>query len=108
MPHARQKARPMPQRPGQSRLGLKPTQVSIQTAQTSYGQMAGGSGERRRERKRTTDRLAQREHRKRQKQYVEELEGRIELMMNSSDSDKNAALLKENASLRQEVLLPFL
>jgi hypothetical protein len=58
---------------------------------------------RRKERKRATDREAQREHRKRKKQYVEELEAKIEFMKATSCTDQVATLLRENEDLRQQV-----
>ena len=57
----------------------------------------------RRERKRATDREAQREHRKRKKQYVEDLEAKIAFMKDNSCSHQVATLLKENEDLRQQV-----
>jgi hypothetical protein len=60
---------------------------------------------RRRERKRATDREAQREHRRRKKQYVEELEAKIDFMKASSCSDQVATLLRENDELRQQVIM---
>lgn len=79
------------------------TAPSTRSTQHSSTQPENDDCTRRRERKRNTDRIAQREHRKRQKQYVEELEARIDLMINSTGSGKNVALMKENASLREEV-----
>lgn len=61
----------------------------------------------RRERKRATDRTAQREHRRRQKLYVEELEARLELLQNSNPNDQLGQVLKENEELRKEVGLPL-
>lgn len=56
-----------------------------------------------RERKRANDRLAQQEHRKRQKQYIEELEAKVDFLTNKSSTDKIATLMRENKNLRQEV-----
>ena len=58
----------------------------------------------RKDRKRVTDRIAQREHRKRQKLYVEELEAQLEVLRNERSKDKHGTLWKENEQLRQEVI----
>lgn len=56
----------------------------------------------RRERKRQTDRNAQREHRKRQKQYIEELEAQITLLKSPGPSE-TSQLATQNIRLREEV-----
>ncbi|OAL54589.1 hypothetical protein IQ07DRAFT_640094 [Pyrenochaeta sp. DS3sAY3a] len=56
----------------------------------------------RKERKRVADRIAQREHRKRQKRYVEDLESQLTLAREGGQSEM-AAILAENRSLRREV-----
>lgn len=60
---------------------------------------------RRRERKRATDRAAQREHRRRQKLYVEDLEAQLALVRGGSLDDQLAQVMRENGKLRAEV--PF-
>jgi hypothetical protein len=57
------------------------------------------------EQKRATDRAAQREHRKRQKQYVHELEAQLELVKSRHGSESLALLMKENERLQAEVIL---
>lgn len=54
------------------------------------------------ERKRATDRVAQREHRKRQKDYIEELEAQLQ-MVKGDGRDGLAQLMEENERLRKEV-----
>jgi hypothetical protein len=60
---------------------------------------------RRRERKRATDRAAQREHRRRQKLYVEDLEAQLALVRCGSLDDQLAQVMRENEKLRAEVSL---
>lgn len=57
----------------------------------------------RKERKRASDRAAQREHRKRQRQYVEELESQLEMVKQGSHSQSVATLMAENEKLKTEV-----
>ena len=57
----------------------------------------------RRERKRASDRAAQREHRKRQRQYVENLETQLTMIKQGSHSDPVATLVIENERLKTEV-----
>ncbi|KAF2008865.1 hypothetical protein BU24DRAFT_456092 [Aaosphaeria arxii CBS 175.79] len=57
----------------------------------------------RRERKRTTDRAAQREHRRRQKLYVEELEMQLARVREGSVNDQVAQLMRENERLQKEL-----
>ena len=60
----------------------------------------------RKERKRVTDRVAQREHRRRQKVYVEELEAEIRLLKDQTMNDRSGSvLIQENERLRKEVNL---
>lgn len=59
--------------------------------------------EKRKERKRVTDREAQREHRKRKRQHVEELESKIDFLKRNHASSQVAVLMKENEELRKEV-----
>jgi hypothetical protein len=56
-----------------------------------------------RDKKRIRDRKAQREHRKRQKTYVEGLEAQIEKLSNLPASERSSLLWKENERLRQQV-----
>ena len=56
----------------------------------------------RKERKRIADRNAQREHRKRQKRHVEELEAQLALVREGGASEV-ASLISENCQLRSEV-----
>jgi hypothetical protein len=58
---------------------------------------------RRRERKRATDRAAQREHRRRQKLYIEDLEAQLALVRDGSLDDQLAQVMRENDKLRTEV-----
>lgn len=61
---------------------------------------------RRRERKRFTDKLAQRHHRKRQKLYIEELEGRLNMLKSGSGGDSGPAeLVAQNLRLQEEVII---
>lgn len=60
----------------------------------------------RRERKRQTDRVAQREHRKRQKLYIEQLEAQLKILK-SSDQSETARLAVENFRMREEVRPSF-
>jgi hypothetical protein len=59
--------------------------------------------EKRRERKRFTDRVAQRQHRKRQKLYIEELEAKLRVLRSGGQSEV-AQLTAHNARLYDEVL----
>ncbi|KAG7119850.1 hypothetical protein HYQ44_004346 [Verticillium longisporum] len=56
----------------------------------------------RKERKRLTDRVAQREHRKRQKQYIEELEAQLSMLKEGGQSDV-AQLAARNLRLYDEL-----
>ncbi|KAM5353391.1 hypothetical protein ACJ41O_000041 [Fusarium nematophilum] len=60
------------------------------------------AAELRRERKRQTDRNAQRQHRKRQKQYIEELEAQIALLK-STGQTKTSQLAAQNLTLQDEL-----
>lgn len=60
----------------------------------------------RRDRKRAADRVAQREHRRRQKKYVEELEAKLEFIKQNTSSDRVTQLLIENENLKEEVRTP--
>jgi hypothetical protein len=55
------------------------------------------------DKKRIRDRKAQREHRKRQKTYVEGLEAQIEKLSNIPTSERSGVLWGENEKLRQQV-----
>lgn len=57
----------------------------------------------RKARKRVTDRLAQREHRRRQKLYVEELEAQLKGLKDKSTANQVSTLMEENGRLRDEV-----
>lgn len=62
----------------------------------------------RKDRKRVTDRVAQREHRRRQKIYVEELEAQVKVLKQQSVTDQaGGPLLLENERLRAEVFTIF-
>jgi hypothetical protein len=67
------------------------------------GESQAEAEKRRRERKRFTDKLAQRHHRKRQKLYIEELEGRLNLLKSGADSG-TAELVAQNLRLQEEVI----
>lgn len=56
-----------------------------------------------RERKRAADRVAQRDHRRRQKERVEALEAELEFVKRTSCSEQVATLLAENSALREKV-----
>ncbi|KAJ3462290.1 hypothetical protein MRS44_007076 [Fusarium solani] len=60
------------------------------------------TAELRRERKRQTDRMAQRQHRKRQKQYIEELEAQIALLKTPGPSE-TSQLATQNIRLQDEL-----
>lgn len=62
----------------------------------------------RKARKRATDRLAQREHRRRQKLYVEELESQLKGLKHKSTANQVSILMEENGRLRNEVGALFL
>ncbi|KAH8589604.1 hypothetical protein B0O99DRAFT_745891 [Bisporella sp. PMI_857] len=62
----------------------------------------------RKDRKRATDRLAQREHRRRQKMYVEDLENQLRVLKHESTTNPNSTLLEENERLRNEAKLKAL
>jgi hypothetical protein len=64
---------------------------------------AATTAEDRRERKRASDRLAQREHRKRQREYIDELEAQLKLIKEGSHSESVAVLVAENERLKAEV-----
>lgn len=61
----------------------------------------------RRERKRQSDRVAQREHRKRQKLYIEELESQLKILK-TTDQSETSRLATENIRMREEVCLHML
>lgn len=61
--------------------------------------------EQRRARKRQTDRVAQQQHRKRQKVYIEQLETQLNIIK-SSDQSEVARLATQNFRLREEVAHP--
>lgn len=58
--------------------------------------------ETRRAKKRQTDRNAQRQHRKRQKQYIEGLEAQISLLKSAGKSE-SSQLAAQNLQLQDEV-----
>lgn len=60
-------------------------------------------GSSKRERKRQTDRLAQREHRKRQRQYIEKLEDQLNVLQ-SRDQSEVVRLGTLNFRLKAEVV----
>ncbi|CEL09173.1 hypothetical protein ASPCAL12313 [Aspergillus calidoustus] len=64
---------------------------------------AATTAEDRRERKRASDRLAQREHRKRQREYIDELEAQLKLIKEGSHSESVAVLVAENERLKAEL-----
>ncbi|KAL3483145.1 hypothetical protein BJX62DRAFT_245189 [Aspergillus germanicus] len=61
------------------------------------------TAEDRRERKRASDRLAQREHRRRQREYIDELEAQLKLIKEGSHSESVAVLVAENERLKNEL-----
>lgn len=78
--------------------------MATMTVEGAPGNM--DTAELRRERKRQTDRLAQRQHRKRQKQYIEELEAQIALLKTPGPSE-TSQLAAQNIRLQDEVGLSF-
>lgn len=66
------------------------------------GQNIASTASERRERKRQTDRVAQQQHRKRQKKYIEELEHKLGVLQ-SGDQSEIVRLGTENFRLRQTV-----
>jgi hypothetical protein len=82
------------------------TQTRSQAAASVPVEPGNHDIDQRRERKRATDREAQREHRKRQKEYIEELETQLEFVKQTSCTKQVAALLAENEKLHQEVSNP--
>ncbi|KXJ85364.1 hypothetical protein Micbo1qcDRAFT_210029 [Microdochium bolleyi] len=61
------------------------------------------SAEERRQRKRLTDRVAQRQHRKRQKLYIEELEAQLRLVKDAGAQSQLGRLAEQNFRLREEM-----
>lgn len=76
-------------------------QVKANKADRSSLQSADGKVSRQ-HRKRITDRLAQRAHRDRQRQYVEDLEDELS-RLKSNQSLSRSKIQEENEGLRQEV-----
>ncbi|KAI9040203.1 uncharacterized protein KD926_008527 [Aspergillus affinis] len=79
--------------PGQRRLAAKSPQAEPPLS----------TAEDRRENKRASDRLAQREHRRRQSEYIDELEAQLKLIKEGSQSESVATLVAENERLKSEV-----
>ncbi|KAF7554066.1 hypothetical protein G7Z17_g3175 [Cylindrodendrum hubeiense] len=71
--------------------------------QSKTGDEIADEAEKRRERKRFTDRVAQRQHRKRQKLYIEELEDQLRVLRSGGQSEV-AQLTAHNARLYDEVM----
>lgn len=67
------------------------------------GPAAPEGAESRRARKRQTDRVAQQQHRKRQKLYIEELESKVALLTSASQAQSASRLAVQNLRLQQEV-----
>ncbi|CAK7204829.1 hypothetical protein SEUCBS139899_007591 [Sporothrix eucalyptigena] len=83
-----------------------PTSKSTDDETGGSSQQPGQSGSTvdvRKQRKRDTDRLAQREHRKRQKQYVQDLEVELAFLKQQPTQSQISQLCEENKQLRQEV-----
>lgn len=83
-------------RSGQRRL------MSPETQPAPAGDVSADEAEKRRERKRFTDRVAQRQHRKRQKLHIEELEAQLRVLKAGGQSEV-AQLTARNARLYDEV-----
>ncbi|KAH8665570.1 hypothetical protein BGZ61DRAFT_484282 [Ilyonectria robusta] len=84
-----------------SRSGQRrPTSPETQPAPT--GDVSADEAEKRRERKRFTDRVAQRQHRKRQKLHIEELEAQLRVLKAGGQSEV-AQLTARNARLYDEL-----
>lgn len=71
-------------------------------AQRDAAASAPSGGESRRERKRQTDRVAQQQHRKRQKLYIEELESQVALLKSAGQAQSSSRLAVQNLKLQQE------
>ncbi|KAH6677854.1 hypothetical protein F5X68DRAFT_264014 [Plectosphaerella plurivora] len=67
------------------------------------GAAAPDGAETRRARKRQTDRVAQQQHRKRQKQYIEELESQVALLKSASQNQAASRLAIQNLKLQTEL-----
>lgn len=63
------------------------------------------TAESRQDRKRRTDRVAQRNHRRRQKLYIEELEAEVALLKSASETETAARHATQNLHLQKEVCI---
>ncbi|KAL2858527.1 hypothetical protein BJY01DRAFT_241856 [Aspergillus pseudoustus] len=77
-----------------------PRRLATKSPQVEAGP---STAEDRREKKRASDRLAQREHRRRQREYIDELEAQLRLIKEGSHSESVAALVAENERLKSEL-----
>ncbi|KAH7012942.1 hypothetical protein EDB80DRAFT_570557 [Ilyonectria destructans] len=84
-----------------SRPGQQPP-TSPETQPGPAGNVSADEAEKRRERKRFTDRVAQRQHRKRQKLHIEELEAQLRVLKAGGQSEV-AQLTARNARLYDEL-----
>ncbi|CAK7237834.1 hypothetical protein SBRCBS47491_010166 [Sporothrix bragantina] len=73
------------------------------TGESSQPRRKSNSADVRKQRKRDTDRIAQREHRKRQRQYVQDLEVELAFLKQQPSHSQISQLCEENKQLRQEV-----
>ncbi|KAL3444244.1 hypothetical protein BJX65DRAFT_311023 [Aspergillus insuetus] len=81
-------------------IGQGPRRLATKSPQV---ELAATTAEDRREKKRASDRLAQREHRRRQREYIDELEAQLKLIKEGSHSESVAVLVAENEKLKAEL-----
>lgn len=79
----------------------------MKTAQgKAAGESPGQTQDAKKQRKRDADRLAQREHRRRQKQHIQDLEAEIRLLKEQPSRGQVVQLVEENRLLKEEVCPP--
>ncbi|KAM5341808.1 hypothetical protein ACJ41O_014839 [Fusarium nematophilum] len=79
----------------------------METAQgKAAGEPLGQAQDTKKQRKRDTDRLAQREHRRRQKQHIQDLEAEVSLLKQQPSHSQVVQLVEENKLLKEEVCVP--
>jgi hypothetical protein len=66
---------------------------------------SAATAESRLDRKRRADRVAQRNHRRRQKLYIEELEAEVALLKSASEAETAARHATQNLRLQKEVCI---
>ncbi|KAM5372125.1 hypothetical protein ACJZ2D_007658 [Fusarium nematophilum] len=76
----------------------------METAQgKAAGEPLGQAQDTKKQRKRDTDRLAQREHRRRQKQHIQDLEAEVSLLKQQPSHSQVVQLVEENKLLKEEL-----